>query len=186
MKKMIFCAVLILCGSLAMFAQQPAQKAPAAPADLASAIRNAYKQNQGFIVASGEKWPEDQYGWKPAGLDKELRTFGQVLVHIANENNAQCSRVLGKAEPKAFDDSTAAYTKAQATKIVKDSFAFCDPVFQSLTNQNMAEMVKIPGRGERAHATSLILDVAHSNEQYGMIMVYFAMKGMVPVSHEKK
>src|SRR5579884_1993157 len=171
MKKTGFATVLFLCGATIAFAQQPAAKRPPAPADLATAIRNAYKQNQGFIVASAEKWPADQYGWKPAGLDKELRTFGQVLVHIANENNAQCSRVLGTTEPKAFDDSTAAYTKAEATKIVKDSFAFCDPVFQALTNENMTEMVKIPGRAERAHATSLILDLAHSNEQYGMIMV---------------
>ncbi len=113
-----------------------------------------------------------------------------MLVHIANENNQQCSRVLGQAAPADADDSKASYTKAQATKIVKDSFSFCDPVFQALTNENMAEMVKMPGRGgstsQRARATSLILDLAHSNEQYGMIMVYFAMKGTVPVSHEKK
>lgn len=163
---------------------------PGTPADFATSIQNQYKQNQGFILASAEKWPEGQYGWKPAGLDAELRTFGQLVVHIANENNQQCSRVSGQAGHAAFDDSKAAYTKAEATKIVKDSFAFCDPVFQALTNENMTEMLKMPGRGgsssQRARATSLILDLTHSNEQYGMIMVYFAMKGMVPVSHEKK
>jgi hypothetical protein len=113
-----------------------------------------------------------------------------LLVHIANENNQQCSRVLGRPAPVAADDSKAAYTKAAATKIVKDSFTFCDPVFQALTNENMTEMVSMPGRGgtpsQRARGTSLVLDLAHSNEQYGMIMVYFAIKGMVPVSHEKK
>jgi hypothetical protein len=159
-------------------------------ADLATSIKSQYKQNQGFILASADKWPEDAYGWKPAGLETELRTFGQLLVHIANENNQQCSRVLGRPNPVASDDSKSAYTKAQAIKIVRESFAFCDPVFESLTNENMGDMLKMPGRGtstmQRARATSLILDLTHSNEQYGMIMVYFAMKGMVPVSHEKK
>ena len=175
---------MLLAGAVTAMAQQ------GAPADLAASIRNAYKQNQGFILASADKWPEADYGWRPSGLEAELRTFGQTLVHIANENNQQCSRVLGQAAPAAADDSKASYTKAQATKIVKDSFAFCDPVFQALTNENMAEMVKMPGRGgttaQRPRATSLILDLAHSNEQYGMIMVYYAIKGIVPVSHEKK
>ena len=179
MTKLILGVVLVVCAS----AQQ------SVPADFAASIKSQYKQNQGFILASADKWPEDAYGWRPAGLEAELRTFGQLLVHIANENNQQCSRVLGAPNPTAPDDSKAAYTKAQATKIVKDSFAYCDPVFQALTNENTAEMVKMPGRGgatmQRPRATSLILDLTHSNEQYGMIMVYFAMKGMVPVSHAK-
>lgn len=175
---------LFLTAAAALMAQQPAR--PAAPApDLAHALQNAYKQNSRFILASADKWPEDQYNWRPAGLESQLRTFGQILVHIANENNSQCSRSMGKASPKEVDDTKTDYSKAEATKIVKDSFDFCGPVFASLTNSNMAEMVKIPGRGERARATSLIMDVAHSNEQYGMIMVYYAMKGMVPVSHER-
>ena len=185
MKITVFCAAVLFFGAMAAIAEQPS-----VPADLATSIRNEYKQNQGFILASADKWPEDSYTWRPAGLDKELRTFGQLLVHIANENNTQCSRVLGQPAPKTADDSTGVFTKAQATQIVKDSFAFCDPVFQALTNGNMAELVKMPGRAgstmQRPRATSLILDLNHSNEQYGMIMVYFALKGMAPVSHEKK
>ena len=138
MTKIILTAALLSIGVTAL-AQQPA--------DFAASIKSQYKQNQGYILASAAQWPEDAYGWKPAGLDAELRTFGQLLVHIANENNQQCSRVLGKPNPIAADDSKAAYTKAQATRILKDSFAFCDPVFESLTNSNMADMVTMPGRG---------------------------------------
>ena len=174
------CVVLLLCAPAAM-----AQ--PKAPADFAASIKNQYNQNKGYILASAEKMPEDAYAWRPTGLEKELRTFGQLLVHIANENNTQCSRSSGQPVPAELDDSKASYTKAQATKIVSDSFAFCDPVFNSLTNQNMGEMLKIAGRNkaatERPRGSVLISDLTHSNEQYGMIMVYFAIKGMTPVSH---
>jgi hypothetical protein len=174
----------LLSGAALIWAQQPS-----APADLATSIKNQYKQNQGFILASAEKWPEDGYGWRPAGLEGELRTFAGILVHTANENNMQCNRAQGKPDPKPFDDTNAAYTKAEATKIIKDSFTFCDAVFEALTNENMTEMITLPGRGganaQRARATSLILDLTHSNEQYGIIMTYFALKGMVPVSHAK-
>ena len=161
-----------------------------APADFAATIKTQYNQNKGYIVASADKWPEDAYGWRPAGLETELRTFGQILVHIANENNQRCNRVLGQPVPTALDDTKVAYTKAEATRILKASFALCDPVFQALSNDNMSEMLQDAGQGgatmQRPRATSLIADLTHSNEQYGMIMVYFAMKGMVPMSHEGK
>jgi hypothetical protein len=178
------CATLLLIAGAAVAQQK------GAPADFATSIKNQYNQNKGYILASAEKMPADQYSWRPMGLEKELRTFGQLLVHIANENNTQCSRTSGQAPPATLDDSKAVYTKAQATKILADSFAFCDPVFGSLTNQNITEMVKMPGRNnttmERPRGTSLINDLTHSNEQYGMIMVYYAIKGMTPVSHEGK
>jgi hypothetical protein len=181
--KRFSCCIVFLLSAGAAIAQQKA-----APADFATSIKNKYNQNKGYILESAEKMPADGYGWRPAGLEKELRTFGQVLVHIANENNTQCSRASGKPVPAELDDSKAAYTKAQATKIVADSFAFCDAVFQSLTIQNADEMVKMAGRNntttERARGTFLINDLTHSNEQYGMIMIYFAIKGMTPVSHE--
>lgn len=181
MNKSSYCVALLLCAGVSMAQQK-------APADFAASLKNKYDQNKGFILASAAKMPADGYSWRPTGLEKELRTFGQLLVHIANENNTQCSRATGKPAPAALDDSKAAYTKAQATKIVADSFASCDPVFNSLTNQNLVEMVKIAGRNnttsEQPRGAVLINDLTHSNEQYGMIMVYFAIKGMTPVSHE--
>ena len=81
------------------------------------------------------------------------------------------------------------FTPADAAKFLNDSFALCDPLFNGLTNQNITDMIKMPGRNnttmERARGTSLINDLTHSNEQYGMIMVYFAMKGLFPPSHQK-
>jgi len=186
MKQSIGLAALLVCAGAAM-AQPQAQKAPA---DFATTVKNQYNQNKGYILQSAEKWPADAYNWRPTGLEKELRTFGAMLVHIANENNTQCSRVQGKTPPATMDDATKVYTKAEASKILADSFAFCDPVFSALTNQSITEMVKMPGRNnsvmERPRGTQLIADLTHSNEQYGMIMIYFAIKGMVPVSHETR
>ena len=184
MKKSTCCFALLALAGTALAQQK------GAPADFAGSIKNGYAQNKRYILASADKMPEDGFAWRPMGLEKELRTFGQLLVHIANENNTQCSRTLGKAAPAEMDDSKAAYTKAQATKIVADSFAFCDPVFDSLTDQNIGDMITMPGRGnttmQRPRGTSLVNDLTHSNEQYGMIMVYYAIRGMTPVSHEGK
>jgi hypothetical protein len=183
MKLAVLNAWLIAC-AVSVSAQQPA-----APADFAATLKNQYNQNKGYLLAAAEKWPEDQFAWRPAGLEAELRTFGQILAHIANENNMVCARVTGQPMPKAFDDSKGVFTKADATQALKDGFAMCDPVYNSLTNQNIVEMMKVVGRNnstvERPRGTTLVANVAHSNEQYGQVMVYFALKGMVPPSHAR-
>ncbi len=162
----------------------------AAPADFAAGVKNQYNSNKKAILASAEKMPEEGYAWRPTGLEAELRTFGQVLAHIANENNRTCARLTGQPTPKALDDSKGVYTKAEGKKIISDAFALCDPVYNALTNQSIVEMVKMPGRNntttERPRSASLISNLTHSNEQYGMIMVYFAVKGMVPPTHEPR
>jgi DinB superfamily len=182
MKKSIFVA-LSVCAAYGL-----AQQAPA-PADFATSVKNQYNSNKAFILASAEKMPDDAFGWRPAGLESELRTFGQILVHTANENSQTCSRLIGQPTPKPLDDSKGTFTKAEATKALKDAFALCDPLYNSLTNQSIAEMVKVPGRNnttrEQPRGTSLIANLAHSNEQYGMIMLYFGMKGLVPPSHAR-
>jgi hypothetical protein len=180
----------LLCATFSVWALPAlAQPAPAT-ADFATSVKNQYNSNKGFILASAEKMPDDAYGWRPAGLQSELRTFGQILAHIANENNQVCSRLMGQPVPKPLDDSKGTFTKAEAAKFLKDAFALCDPIYSSLTNQSVAELVKLPGRNnttrEQPRGTSLIANLAHSNEQYGMIMLYFAMKGLVPPSHERR
>lgn len=185
MKNTFLCAALSVCAAASALAQQTA-----AAADFATSVKNQYNSNKAFILASAAKMPDDAFEWRPAGLQSELRTFGQTLAHIANENNQVCSRLTGKPVPKPLDDSKGTFTKAEATKFLKDAFGVCDPVYNSLTNQSVVEMVKLPGRGsttrEQPRGTSLVANVAHSNEQYGMIMLYFGMKGLVPPSHERR
>jgi hypothetical protein len=163
--------------------------APSAPADFAASINNAYTQNKNFLLASADKWPADQFGWRPAGLEAELRTFGQILAHIANEHFTVCSRVLGQPAPRPLDDAKGVFTQAEAKKALQDGFALCDPLYRALTNQNVVEMMSFPGRNnttqQRPRGTLLIGNVAHSNEQYGQIMIYFALKGLVPPSHDR-
>jgi hypothetical protein len=197
MKQLLMIGAMALAGAT-VSAQQPTPAAPpapargatqAAPADFATTIKNAYTQNKGYLLASADKWPADQFGWRPAGLEAELRTFGQILAHIADEHFTVCSRILGQPAPKALDDAKGVFTQAEAKKALQDGFALCDPLYNSLTNQNIGEMMSFAGRNnttqQRPRGTTLIANVAHSNEQYGQIMVYFALKGMVPPSHAR-
>ena len=60
------------------------------------------------------------------------------------------------------------------------SFAECDAAWDSVTDANAAEMV-----GQRSRLGTSILDVIHSNEEYGYMAIYFRLKGIVPPSSDR-
>lgn len=121
MKKSFF-SVSLLALAATLGAQQ-------APTDFSGAAKNQYNQNKRFILSSAEKMPAENFGWRPADLEPELRTFGQILAHIANENNQTCSRLTGKPNPAHLDGAKGVFTPAEATRFLNDSFAVCDPLF---------------------------------------------------------
>ena len=67
---------------------------------------------------------------------------------------------------------------------MKDSFAFSDPVFASLTQENLMEIVnEREGRLTRAGAIAHL--IAHSNEVYGTGSVYMRLKNLTPPLTER-
>ena len=69
---------------------------------------------------------------------------------------------------------------------MKESFAYCDTVFDALTDQTAREMVSsrlggpFPPDPNRSKLATLYNLVRHSNEMYGYMAVYLRLKGIVP------
>src|SRR5258708_38540868 len=95
MAKIIF---RVLLGFLLAFplAAQTSQQAP--PKDLSAWLRNSYAMNRKFIARAAEKMPEDFYGIRP-GAQPEVRTFGQLVGHLADFNYRWCSDAKGEKNP---------------------------------------------------------------------------------------
>jgi hypothetical protein len=60
------------------------------------------------------------------------------------------------------------------------SFKECDAAWDSISDSNATDMV-----GQRSKLGTLILDVVHSNEEYGYMSIYFRLKGIVPPSTDR-
>src|SRR6516164_2653182 len=69
------------------------------------------KQVSGWIERAAEKMPEEEYALKP---DPAVRSFGQILGHIADANYSFCSGVLGESSPSPGIEKTKT-TKAELT-----------------------------------------------------------------------
>src|SRR5216683_7665222 len=79
------------------------------------------KQVTDWIGRAAEKMPEEEYAFKP---DPAVRSFGQILGHIADANRLFCSGVLGESNPSpGIEKSKTA--KAELRSTLRDAFAYC-------------------------------------------------------------
>ena len=118
MKKSLFVAAAVFCAATAS-AQQAPPPTPAAsapqpppPTDIALNLKRQHAAIRKNLSASATKMAEADYGFRPQGVDPVVRTFGQLIIHLANANNGFCARALGE-QPKANADEKATMTKAE-------------------------------------------------------------------------
>ena len=168
-------AVIALCVG-AVGAQMPAGQNP-----IAAGQKMLFSMIKNNIIRSAEKMPEENYAFKPT---PEVRSFGQLIAHVADSQYMFCSPVLGKPNPAPGIEKSKT-TKADLVQAVKDAFAFCDPAYDGLTDAQAGSLVKFFG-GDQAKATVLAFNTAHDNEHYGNIVTYLRMKGLVPPSSEPR
>ena len=134
-----------------------------------------------WIEGAANKMPEEEYGFKP---DPAVRSFGQILGHIADANYLFCSAALGEKNPSPDVEKTKT-TKADLTSALRDAFAYCNRAYAGLTDANAAETIKAFGQ-ERNRLGVLWFNASHNLEHYGNLVVYLRSKGIVPPSSEPK
>ena len=173
-------AALVLVASAAS-AQTPTAPAPADPATVTRfslAITSRYDAVKRNIVEAAEAVPEAEYGFKPV---PQVRSFGQLVGHIADAQNFFCG-VAGGGNPDYADTIEKSKTsKADLVKALKDSVAACDAVYGATTPANVLGL-EPAGKGDVLRGMILMDNVSHDNEHYGNIVTYMRLKGRVPPS----
>ena len=139
------------------------------------------KQVTAWIERAAEKMPEEEYAFKP---DPAVRSFGQIIGHIADADYLFCSAVLGEKSPSPGIEKTKT-AKAELTSALRDAFAYCNRAYDALTDASANEMVRSFGQ-ERNKLGVLWFNASHNLEHYGNLVVYLRTKGIVPPSSESK
>ncbi len=132
--------VVCLAGGLAFTIAVTSAQGPPANAGLADMLRQNYNGLKNNVIGSAEKMPEADFASKPSSMP-EVRTFAQLFGHIANAQFNQCAAARGVPNPQQGVNLEEKTSKADVTKVLADVFAFCDPAFQSLTDQSALELV---------------------------------------------
>ena len=136
-------------------AQQPDAK------ETSAMLGKGFAELSGWIVKAAEIVPPEKYSYKPAPT---VRTFGELLGHIADGSNYFCGRAAGKKVEWSDANAQGKTDKATVVPKLKEALDACSA----------------------AHGTGnlgmLIQNFGHSNLHYGNIVTYMRMLGLVPPS----
>ena len=146
----------------------------------AKAMHATIRRNLAEAAAS---MPAAEFAFKPT---PDVRSFGEVVGHVAMANFYFCSQARGAPMPPVQNLEKVA-GKDALVKVLNESLAYCDDAYNTTTDANFTQATKVsgPGPGGGTPTTrGLILrfNTTHNNEHYGNLVVYMRLKGRVPPS----
>jgi uncharacterized damage-inducible protein DinB len=149
---------------------------------LTADVKRDYRTVRDYFIRAAEKMPEANYGFKPS---PEVRSFGQQVAHVADDQYNLCSPAKGETRKAAYTEIEKTLSKkVDLVAALKDAFAYCDAAYDALTDTTGAEIVET-GKGGRSRFSMLNWNLWHTWEHYGNIVVYLRMKGLVPPSSDR-
>jgi hypothetical protein len=123
------------------------------------------------LEAAADSMPADKYSFR---LTPGQMTFAEWLDHSTQRNYSDCAALKSESTPAAEQEAAHLSGKAEVSKALKDSFAYCADALQKMTDEKAVSSAQI--------STALLHLVVHNNEIYGNIVGYLRVNGIVPPS----
>jgi uncharacterized damage-inducible protein DinB len=155
--------MLVIAACLVVANSSAGGRAQTPPIDPSSALRQSFDQVAGWIAKSAELVPADKYAYQPA---KTVRSFGQLIGHIADGYLYYCGRAAGRNVE--WSDAIATGKTDKATIVAQ------------LTNARSSCAAAYAG----VYSPLLIENLTHSHLHYGNVITYLRMLGLAPPSTE--
>jgi len=147
---------------------------------LSSWNKKAYGRVKDILLRSAEKMPEENYSFKPT---EAVRSYGQILGHVADAQYLFCSIALGEQNPAPKIEQTKT-SKADIIAALNGAFAYCDKAYDTMTDASGTQMVKLFGN-DTPKLDVLTVNLMHNMEHYGNLVTYMRLKNIVPPSSEQ-
>lgn len=123
------------------------------------------------LEASADLMPAEKYSFRPT---EGQMTFAQWLIHSTQRNYSDCATLKSESVPEAERQAAGLQEKAEVSKALQDSFAYCAGALATLDDQKAISSDRM--------SNALLHLVAHNNEIYGNIVGYLRVSGIVPPS----
>jgi hypothetical protein len=135
----------------------------------------------GRIIPMAEEFPEDKYDFK---AQKDERTFGQNLLHVASGYYTMINLIKGSTVGYTGDDDSLWKKYPQKTDIVKylkQSVADGFDLIKAQGDSGLTHEVKYPWANQMVHASFCWWTILwHAGDHYGQLAVYYRLNGMIP------
>jgi uncharacterized damage-inducible protein DinB len=150
---------------------------------------------EGEFMGMAKAMPAEKYNFAPSAAifaasqktdylspdNKGVRTFGQMVIHVAQANYFYGSALSGLKPDVDVKSLADLKTKQEILAALEASFAFVHKAIATLTAQNAFESV----RGDQTRASLAGGVVAHGFDHYGQLVEYLRMNGIVPPASVK-
>ena len=147
---------------------------PSKAANPLTATLSLFRSNmQDKIVKSAEAMPESKYSYRPT---KEVRSFAEILVHVADISYFLCSNAKGEATPGT---TAAKGSKAEIRAYLKGSFDYCDGVYSGFADAHLNDPADF--FGVKTNKMFILTQVGnHDALHYGNLVTYLRINGLEP------
>lgn len=166
----------------------PAQPTPTPITTLAALVDRQVSQYEKNVVEAAEAMPADKFDFTPASLNipnsayKDVRTFAVLVKHTATANYRFWTTLTGEKMPeniKGPNGPDELKTKAEIIQFLKDSFAVGHRAAKTVTPENALEQLPF-FRGSSPRLLIASGAVIHAADEYGQMIEYLRMNGIVP------
>ncbi len=123
------------------------------------------------LEASADVMPAEKYSFR---LTPGQMTFAEWLNHSTQRNYSDCAALKGEAVPAGEQQAASLKEKAEVSKALKDSFAYCAEALQGTDDRKATSSPQV--------SNAFLHLVVHNNEIYGNIVGYLRVSGIVPPS----
>ena len=170
-------AMTILLGAAPALADA---KAPADANPISQSITRGYERVKKNLLAAADEMPAEQYAFAPT---PDVRTYGQLIGHVADASFMFCSAAKAEASPRKASIEKTITAKADLKKALTEAFAYCDAVYAASTDAALLQPIEL-FKNKMNRFAALDINVAHDNEHYGNIVTYLRLKKLVPPSSQ--
>lgn len=162
--------------SLPLPAQTPSPSAP--DTSLLGHVHLGAAHLRHVVTVSAERMTAEDYAFKPT---PDVRTFAQLVGHIADSNYLFCAIMKGESRPSAVEKTMS--TKAELQQALEESFKYCEPALLAMNGPGGREIVSFQRRSFPARA---VMDFRnyHGFLHYGNVITYMRLRGKIPPSTE--
>ena len=134
-----------------------------------------YRAVKTILLRTAETMPEKNYAFRPADT---VRTFGQIVGHVADTQYAFCATVLGEKNPTPNIEKTKT-SKSELVEALAGAFAYCDRAYDGMTDASATGTVRLMGT-DAPKLGVLTVNIVHTIEHYGNLVTYMRMNDIIP------
>jgi len=164
LRKALYCVATMLLAMVPAFSQNNAKTTP-------EQIRSYFTGVDKQILTMAKDFPEDKYNFR---LRPEMRSFGEVMVHLASGNVYAAK--AGRGENVKWDELNPKdyKNKAAIVAMLEKAIADSEATLTAESDEALTKSVE-PWLGV----------LQHSSEHYGLLVAYYRASGLVPPASRK-